>query len=51
MHVPGGDRLADDKVDALTTMAGPEVADLGGYGPVTAPTNWVPSQQDDRPRH
>lgn len=39
-----------DNVDALTTMThGP--TDSGGSMPVSAPPNWVPSQQDDRPRH
>jgi hypothetical protein len=37
-------------VDALTTMTHSGV-DQGGNIPVTAPPNWVPSQQDDRPRH
>ena len=46
-----GDDRRDDKIDALTTMAGSEVVDAGGYGVGTAPTNWVPSQQDERPRH
>ncbi|HJQ52085.1 MAG TPA: hypothetical protein VJ838_16425 [Gaiellaceae bacterium] len=49
-HVQGEDPLADDKIDALAPMAGSEIADLG-FGVGTAPTNWVPSQQDDRPRH
>jgi len=49
-HVQGEDRLADDQIDAMSTMVGSETADLG-FGVGTAPTNWVPSQQDDRPRH
>jgi len=49
-HVQGEDPLADDKIDALAPMAGSEIADLG-FGVGTAPTNWVPSQQDDRPWH
>ena len=46
-----GDERRPDNVDGLVTMAGPEIADLGGVGPGSAPPNWVPSQQDDRPRH
>ena len=46
-----GDDRRDDKIDALTTTVGSEVADYGGFGVGTAPTNWVPSQQDERPRH
>jgi hypothetical protein len=38
----------ENNVDALATASG---AHAGGYGETTAPTNWVPSQQDDRPRH
>jgi len=38
----------EDNVDALATVSG---AHAGGFGETTAPTNWVPSQQDDRPRH
>lgn len=48
---PGGstpsESLDEDKVDAMTTTAlAPQ-----GFGETAAPTNWVPSQQDDRPRH
>jgi len=49
-HVQREDRSAVDKIDAMATMAGSEIANLG-FGEGTAPTNWVPSQQDDRPRH
>jgi hypothetical protein len=49
-HLQGEDPLADDKIDALAPMAGSEIANLG-FGVGTAPTNWVSSQQDDRPRH
>jgi hypothetical protein len=49
-HLQGEDPLADDKIDALAPMAGSEIANLG-FGVSTAPTNWVSSQQDDRPRH
>jgi hypothetical protein len=38
----------EDDVDALATASG---AHAGGYGETTAPANWVPSQQDDKPRH
>jgi hypothetical protein len=39
----------EDNVDAMTTAHGAE--NIGGYGDSLAPTNWVPSQQDDTPRH
>ena len=50
-HVQGGAKLSDSRIDAMTTMAGAEMADLQGPGPVSAPVGWVPSQQDERPRH
>lgn len=37
----------EDNVDTLATASG---AHAGGFGETTAPTNWVPSQQGDRPR-
>jgi hypothetical protein len=49
-HLQGKDPLADDKIDALAPMAGSEIANLG-FGVGTAPSNWVPSQQNDRPQH
>ena len=39
----------EDNVDAMTTAPGAE--NDGGFGDTLSPTNWVPSQQDDRPRH
>ncbi|HET8556315.1 MAG TPA: hypothetical protein VFL58_03295 [Gaiellaceae bacterium] len=39
----------EDNVDAMTTGLGAE--NPAGFGDTLAPTNWVPSQQDDRPRH
>jgi hypothetical protein len=39
----------DERVDALASAHGAE--NLAGFGDTLAPTNWVPSQQDDRPRH
>ena len=50
-HVQGDGGLSDSKIDAMTTMTGAEMADLQGPGPVSAPVGWVPSQQDERPRH
>ena len=44
------EKLEDDQIDAMTTIAGSEIANLG-FGVGTAPTGWVPSQQNDRPRH
>jgi hypothetical protein len=38
-----------DSVDALATTTQP--LDSSSNVPAPAPTNWVPSQQDDRPRH
>jgi hypothetical protein len=46
-----GDDRPVDNIDAMSTTAGAGVSDTGGYGIGTAPTNWVPSQQDERPRH
>ena len=36
-------------IDAMTTMSGGDAT--GNHGPAPAPTNWVPSQQDEKPRH
>jgi hypothetical protein len=41
----------EDNVDAMTTALGADADNVGGFGDSLAPTNWVPSQQDDRPRH
>jgi hypothetical protein len=38
-------------VDELATSAGGQTLDGWGAIPTPAPTNWVPSQQDERPRH
>ena len=41
-----------DNVDAMkidASAAAPE--NVVGFGDSLAPTNWVPSQQDERPRH
>jgi hypothetical protein len=45
-----GDRPVDS-VDGVSTMSGGQYVDSGSVGPTPAPPNWVPSQQDDRPRH
>jgi hypothetical protein len=37
------------KIDARAAASGAE--NVGDFGDSLAPTNWVPSQQDDRPRH
>jgi len=39
----------EDNVDAMATARGTE--NIGGFGDSAAPTNWIPSQQDDRPHH
>jgi hypothetical protein len=49
VHREERERLEDDQIDALSTVTGSEIANLG-FGVGTAPTNWVPSPQD-RPRH
>jgi hypothetical protein len=38
----------EDKVDAMATANG---AENSAFGDSAAPVNWVPSQQDDRPRY
>jgi hypothetical protein len=43
-----GERPIDD-VDALATMDG--LLQTNDSMPVCAPPNWVPSQQDERPRN
>jgi hypothetical protein len=40
-----------DTVDAAGQSLGGQTADGRGHVPAPAPTNWVPSQQDERPRH
>ncbi len=45
-----GDRPVDN-VDGTATMSGAQWVDSGSVGPTPAPPNWVPSQQDERPRH
>jgi hypothetical protein len=40
-----------DNVDAMATAPEARADNIGGFGDSAAPTNWVPSQQDDRPRH
>jgi hypothetical protein len=53
-HVQG-DRTNDrsiDNIDAVTTAASAGATGIGHVAPGgTAPPNWVPSQQDERPRH
>jgi len=44
----------EDNVDAMKIdelAAAPGAENVVGFGDSLAPTNWVPSQQDDRPRH
>jgi hypothetical protein len=42
----------EEKVDAMKIDARSGAAEtVVGFGDSLAPTNWVPSQQDDRPRH
>jgi len=45
----GEERPDDDNVDSLAS-AESLFAPTSGVAPA-APPNWVPSQQDDRPRH
>jgi hypothetical protein len=40
-----------DNVDALSTMSPLGGDPMESGGPASAPPNWVPSQQDERPRH
>jgi hypothetical protein len=43
-----------EKVDAMkidATSGAPGAENVVGFGDSLAPSNWVPSQQDDRPRH
>jgi hypothetical protein len=42
----GSNRALDGKDDAAATFDA-----FGARAGDTAPTNWVPSQQDERPRH
>jgi hypothetical protein len=39
-----------DNVDASAQGLGGQTTDGRGHLPAPAPTNWVPSQQDERPR-
>jgi len=49
--VQAGDGMRqEDNVDALATIGHTDA--LGDWGGgASAPTNWVPSQQDERPRY
>lgn len=54
LRVMGGE--SDKPFDAVDARAATTAAEHGGFTPnvapgATAPPNWVPSQQDDRPRH
>jgi hypothetical protein len=44
----GEGRQPGSNVDGMTTMTH-SATDQGGNIPVSAPPNWVPSQQDERP--
>ena len=46
-----GSERRPDNVDGVATMSGGQYVDSGSVGPTPAPPNWVPSQQNDRPRH
>jgi hypothetical protein len=43
-------RAGEDNVDALAVGAGHTQTGASTVAPL-APTNWVPSQQDERPRY
>jgi hypothetical protein len=46
----GEGKRSEDTVDALSASL--HNVDPGAYGAApSAPTNWVPSQQDERPRY
>jgi hypothetical protein len=49
------DGQPERNVDAMKSDASaawsPPAESVGGFGDSLAPTNWVPSQQDDGPRH
>jgi len=47
---------SDKPFDAVDAIAATTASQHSGFSPnvapgATAPPNWVPSQQDDRPRH
>jgi hypothetical protein len=44
------ERPDDDNVDSLASAESLSLTPTDGVAPM-APPNWVPSQQDDRPRH
>ena len=46
----GDGKRQEDNVDALATSGHTHDFVDSGAGP-SAPVNWVPSQQDERPRH
>jgi hypothetical protein len=48
-HLEGGQPV--DNLDGAVTLTGGGHAGDGSDVPAPAPVNWVPSQQDDRPRH
>jgi hypothetical protein len=43
-----GGKRPEDKVDAMATANG---AETSAFGDSAAPVNWIPSQQDERPRY
>jgi hypothetical protein len=52
LQVGEGLRAGEDNVDALAAGISPGHGDTGaGDIPALAPPNWVPSQQDERPRY
>ena len=46
-----GEGLRDLDLDASAMTTAQVAENIGGFGDSAAPTNWVPSQQDVRPRH
>jgi hypothetical protein len=54
-HPAGDGAPAENNVDAMKTDASaawsPPAENVGDFGDSLAPSNWVPSQQDDRPRY
>ena len=49
---PSDDRDGKRPVDSVDAVASTRTEALDGNDvPAAAPPNWVPSQQDDRPRH
>jgi hypothetical protein len=52
LEIGGDARAGEDNVDALAAGISPGHGDVGaGDVPALAPPNWVPSQQDERPRY